>query len=566
MIIAKKRACALICVGGVAFTAGCAPEPQADQEPASVASAQEPLYIEDTDIWPRAQAIPICWETSGFATEKGWVRDAIEGSWGTETGASFSGWATCDESFTTGLRILIADEHPGTTELGTDLDDDTHGLTLNFTFANFATAACAGPNRERCIRTGAIHEFGHLLAFSHEQNRDDTPEWCDKDVGEDGTVTYGAWDLESVMDYCSTAWTVSLESFKLSPTDIAGASFYYGGSHPISAAILDSADNKCAAWRGIDRAIYVAQSAPTSTSDTVTSVGGLLTSDPTIVASNGRFDVFARGDDGFIYHMWQQGTTGYHDWTALGTGLSYSNPTAVNVDGHIHVFIRGMDDALWHGVVDGDSFGGWSSLGGTVTGTPSATLASYAGSTAMLHVAVRDHTGALAHRAFNVATSTWSAWSGPALGSFWGSPSLVASGASTLEAFVRGKDEGIYRALFNGTWGSFQAVASGQFYSSPTAVSWGPGRVDVFARGKDNALWHTFSNSGAAYAGWASIGGLTTSSPTAVAWGGNALGVFSDGLRTSTTGASQGASRYTWGGTTWQWSPMLLSGGQHPRF
>lgn len=568
MIVSKNLFSAVICVGGMAFAAGCSPESQTDEEPTSVASTQEALFIDDGELWPRHNAIPICWKVGGFATEKGWVRDAIEGSWGTETGVSFTGWATCNDNFTTGVRIDILDERAGANGLGMEADGTSTGMQLNFTFVETFAVQCGGAKREACIRQAAIHEFGHLLSFAHEQNRDDTPDLpgsCDDDVGSHGTVTYGAWDLESVMNYCSAQWTENMDLTKLSPTDIAGASFYYGGGHPISAVILDSAGNKCAAWRGIDRAIHVAQSGPTSVSDTVTSVGGLLTSDPTIVASNGRFDVFARGNDGFIYHMWQHGNIGYHDWTALGTGLSYSNPTAVNVNGVVHVFIRGMDDALWHGTVTGDSFSGWYSLGGKVTGTPSATLASYAGSPVMLHVVVRDDNGALAHKSFNVATSVWSAWDGPALGTFWGSPSVVASGANSLEVFVRGKDEGIYRALFNGTWSSFQAVASGQFYSSPSAVSWGPGRVDVFARGKDNALWHTYSNAGAPYAGWASRGGLTTSSPTAVAWGGNALGVFSDGVRFSTTAATQGVTRYTWTGTAWQTLPIYLIGGQHPR-
>ena len=41
--------------------------------------------------------------------------------------------------------------------------------------------------------------------------------------------------------------------------------------------------------------------------DSVTSVGGLVASDPKIVVSHGRFDVFVRGDDGRIYPCGSRG-------------------------------------------------------------------------------------------------------------------------------------------------------------------------------------------------------------------------------------------------------------------
>ena len=565
MIVSKKRISAVICVGGVAFAAGCAPEPQADEEPTGVASVQEPLNINDTLIWQATLPIPICWKVGGFATEKGWVRDAVEGSWGTETGATFTGWATCTDSFTTGVRIDLVDERGGTDGLGTELDGDSTGMQLNFTFVDFFPEECGGVHRETCIRNTAIHEFGHLLAFAHEQNRLDAPTSCNEHSGSDGTATYGAWDLESVMSPCSHSWTHGGVLSKLSPTDIAGGSHYYGGSRPMSAAILDSAGNKGAAWRGIDRSVYLAESAPTSSTDTITSLGGSVTSDPAIVASNGRFDVFVRGNDGLVYHKRKQGaaTSG---WMALGTGIAYSNPTAVRVGDDIHVFIRGMDDALWRGVVNvnGDSFGGWSSLGGSVTGTVSATLTSYTGFPVILHVAVRTLTGTLAHRSLNVATSVWTAWDAP-VGTFWGSPSLIASGTHKLDAFVHGKDDKVYRARFDGLWSNFQAVGSGTSYGSPSAVSWGPGRVDVFVRGRDNVIWHAFSNSDAAYVGWDSLGTLATSSPAAVAWGGNSLATFANGIRISPAW-SLGATRTTWDGTAWQGASIFVANGQNPRF
>jgi hypothetical protein len=88
--------------------------------------------------------------------------------------------------------------------------------------------------------------------------------------------------------------------------------------------------------------------------------------------ADGRLEVFARGTDGALWHIWQTApNNGWSGWASLGGVVA--NPAAVrNKDGRIEIFARGTDNALWHiwQTAPNNGWSGWASLGGGLTEGP----------------------------------------------------------------------------------------------------------------------------------------------------------------------------------------------------
>ena len=92
--------------------------------------------------------------------------------------------------------------------------------------------------------------------------------------------------------------------------------------------------------------------------------------DPQVIANkDGRLEVFARGGENDLQHVWQVDRDSPHNWSEWATlgGFVQGSPTvAINDDGTLEVFVRGAYGALRHirqNAPDSDGWGRWGNLG-----------------------------------------------------------------------------------------------------------------------------------------------------------------------------------------------------------
>jgi hypothetical protein len=191
-------------------------------------------FILRTAVWVDAYMKPIheltvCWESplsANMADNRALVRQAVMETWQRYSDMTFSGWAECG---TTGanIRIKLSDEMAHTEGLGNQIDDVPGGMVLNFTFKKWGQGCTENATMYKlCVRSIAVHEFGHALSFAHEQNRDDKDVSCNQPPqGSNGDEKLTNYDPDSVMNYCNPKYN---NFGKLSYFDVVTVQTLYG--------------------------------------------------------------------------------------------------------------------------------------------------------------------------------------------------------------------------------------------------------------------------------------------------------------------------------------------------
>ncbi|HEX9031025.1 MAG TPA: S8 family serine peptidase [Streptosporangiaceae bacterium] len=257
--------------------------------------------------------------------------------------------------------------------------------------------------------------------------------------------------------------------------------------------------------RGADAALWhLWQTAPNNGWSGWASLSGWI-DQPTVARNaDGRLEVFACGADGALWHIWQTApNNGWSGWASLGGWISQFS-VGRNADGRLEVFARGADGALWHiwQTAPNNGWSGWASLGGWINDPVVVSNAD-----GRLEVFARGADSALWHIWQTAPNNGWSGWA--SLGGWIDQLTVTSNADGRLEAFARGSDAAlwhIWQTAPNNGWSGWASL--GGWIDRVAAGRNADGRLEVFVRGSDRALWHiwqTAPNNG--WSGWASLGG-----------------------------------------------------------
>jgi Dual-action HEIGH metallo-peptidase len=199
-------------------------------------TVSQPLNTErGVDFWTsQNNTVPVCWETAGYDREKRIAQRAVLETWSFWANINFSGWDMCP---TTGealhVRIRISPQGEdnagasGSAALGTAALSKVGDNDPGVNFSLWADKANEGR-----VEYLAVHEFGHVLGFGHEQDSPDNEgsAKCNSGVDPDANaINITAYDRDSVMNYCNRDGNMTGH---LTFVDIQGVQKTYGVRRP----------------------------------------------------------------------------------------------------------------------------------------------------------------------------------------------------------------------------------------------------------------------------------------------------------------------------------------------
>lgn len=280
-------------------------------------------------------------------------------------------------------------------------------------------------------------------------------------------------------------------------------------------------------------------------------LGGEFRGGPTVVrSSDGRLEIFGRGQNNYIWHKYQvePNSASWTQWLQLGSTAKFSSdPMAIlSSEGFIHLFAKGADNSLMHKTQFTNNslfvWTDWTSLGGSLTSQPAVML----DAEGLIHVFVRGPDRALWHKhqigGQEPRYVKWSEWQ--SLGGVLASAPRVPISLNVvnlLEIFVRASDKAFWHrgqvaSLPNAErevdWNEWQSLG-GVFSSGPSSVINGEGLIETFGRGADKAIWRKtqyLSDGETKWSNWVSLRGITSTGPAVRVRGDGMLDVYVRGV------------------------------------